>query len=65
MDFERVLERVLFLMPLWFGIGFIAPLTSEILHSLALRPLGMPPLAFGLMLGLVWGGYASWRRRWL
>ena len=65
MDLGRVLERVLFLMPLWFGIGFIAPLTAEILHGFALRPLGLPPLVFGLMLVLAWGGYATWRRRWL
>jgi hypothetical protein len=62
---NSVIENLLHYLPLIFGIGFIAPLTSEILQAWNVAPLGMPPLAAGLLLGMMWGGYATWRRSWL
>ena len=51
--------------PLIFGIGFIAPLTAQILERLAWHlPFGLTPLIAGLTFGAAWGGYAQLRGRW-
>lgn len=62
---KTFIENLLHYMPLIFGLGFIAPLTAEILYAWHAAPLGLPPLAAGLLLGAAWGGYATWRRSWL
>lgn len=59
------IESLLHYLPLIFGLGFLAPLTTEILLSYGIAPLGLSPLVAGLLLGAVWGGYATWRRSWL
>jgi hypothetical protein len=52
-------------MPLLFGIGFIAPLVAELLALAGLRPLGLSPVGFGLVLGSLWGLYATVKGSWL
>jgi len=53
-------------MPLWFGIGFLAPLIAQCLQALAWSvPFGMTPLGFGLALGGLLGVAATARGRWL
>ncbi|MEQ1755069.1 MAG: hypothetical protein ABL973_13160 [Micropepsaceae bacterium] len=60
------LEKLVYFLPLLFGIGFVAPLTAEIVRAWSLPlPTGFAPLAAGLLLGVVWGGIATWKRRWL
>ena len=53
-------------MPLWFGIGFLAPLIAQSLVALGWpAPLGMTPLTFGLATGGLLGTVATLRGRWL
>ena len=62
---KAVIEKLLYFLPLIFGVGFLAPLTTEILQANGLAPFGLPPLAAGLILGTAWGAWATWRRSWL
>lgn len=53
-------------MPFLFGIGFIAPLTAELMALAGIdAPLGLSRLAFGLMFGGLWGVYATIKGSWL
>lgn len=51
-------------MPFFFGIGFLAPLISEVLVLTHLN-LGAPPLVIGLIVGGAWGAFATWSGRWI
>jgi hypothetical protein len=62
----KVVQGFLKLMPLSFGIGFIAPLTAQILKVSGWgASLPASPLAIGLILGTVWGGSTVIRGRWI
>ncbi|PKB25823.1 hypothetical protein B0I00_1030 [Novosphingobium kunmingense] len=53
-------------MPLLFGIGFIAPLIAQVMVRFdVVPPLGITPLAFGLLVGAPWGLVTVIRGRWL
>jgi hypothetical protein len=61
-----VLKKLLLWMPFLFGIGFIAPLTAQLMTSWGIEaPLGLSPIGFGLIFGGLWGLYANIRGRWL
>jgi hypothetical protein len=52
--------------PLWFGIGFLAPVLAALIVALAVTPpLGLSPLACGLIAGGTLGLIATIRRTWL
>jgi hypothetical protein len=52
--------------PLWFGVGFLAPVLAALIVALAVTPpLGLSPLACGLILGGALGLIATIRRTWL
>ncbi len=52
--------------PLLFGIGFLAPLIAQTLEALSVSaPLGVPPPACGLLVGSLWGAFATLRGRWV
>jgi len=62
----KILQGFLGLLPLWFGIGFIAPLTAEIIKAFGWQAsLPVAPLVAGLILGIVWGGSTVMRGRWI
>lgn len=62
----KIVQGFLGLMPLWFGIGFIAPLTAEIIKAFGGQAsLPVTPLVAGLILGIVWGGSTIVRGRWI
>ena len=52
--------------PILFGIGFIAPLVAA-LFALAgvAKPLGIPPIYWGLIIGIGLGAMARMRKTWL
>ncbi len=53
-------------MPLFFGMGFIAPLIAQSMAALGIdAPFGTSRIAFGLLIGAPWGLYATLRGRWL
>ena len=61
------LLRYLFAVgPLLFGVGFLAPLIAQSLDALGWpAPLGLTPLAFGLVVGGALGLIANLRGRWV
>jgi hypothetical protein len=62
----EALRKLIQYLPLLFGIGFIAPLTAQLMVSFGIEaPLGLTPLAVGLAFGGAWGLYAQMRGRWI
>jgi hypothetical protein len=60
------LRKLFAIMPFLFGIGFIAPLTAQIMDRWKIdAPLGLSPIVFGLLFGGAWGLIANIRGRWL
>lgn len=63
---QQALKGIFFIMPLLFGLGFIAPVTAELMDLTGTAaPMGLTPLTFGLLLGGAWGLYATIRGSWL
>ena len=63
---QQALKAFFFIMPFLFGIGFIAPLTAEILAVAEVEsPLGLTRVGFGLLFGGLWGLYATIKGSWL
>ena len=63
---SQVIAKLFAVMPLLFGIGFIAPLTAQLMALWDIdAPLGMSRIAVGLLLGGAWGLYANIKGRWL
>ena len=63
---QSALQGLFKIMPLLFGIGFIAPLIAQTMVYWGWQPpLGVAPLAFGLLIGGGWGLYATIRGRWV
>ena len=50
--------------PVFFGLGFIAPLIAQSMEAANLgAPLGLSTLQFGLGVGVILGIVAKWRGR--
>ena len=63
---QRALRGLFFVMPFLFGIGFIAPVTAELMNAFRISaPLGLTPIAFGLVFGGLWGLYATIKGAWV
>jgi hypothetical protein len=63
---HAAIQKFFALMPLFFGIGFIAPLIAQSMAALHVAaPFGLSPVAVGLTVGALWGLYATLRGRWL
>jgi hypothetical protein len=61
-----VVRSIFSFMPLFFGVGFIAPLIAQVMAAFDIAaPLGISRMAFGLSAGAPWGLYAVLRGRWL
>lgn len=61
-----VLRKLFAIMPFLFGLGFIAPLTAQIMSAAKIgAPFGLGNIAFGLLFGGLWGLVANIRGRWL
>jgi hypothetical protein len=63
----RLLMLLLQVMPLIFGLGFIAPLIAQLLDRVLPGAAAQAqwPLLAGLAIGGSWGALANLRRRWL
>ena len=59
------IRKLFGVMPFLFGIGFIAPLTAQLLQAAGLEPFGLSPLAVAVPFGAAWGLYANIKGRWL
>ena len=63
---QQALKGIFFIMPFLFGIGFIAPVTAELIVLAGVgAPFGLTPLVAGLLLGGAWGLYATIKGSWL
>jgi hypothetical protein len=63
---QAVVQKLFAIMPLLFGIGFIAPLIAQLMQAWDIpAPPGLSPIAIGLAIGGAWGLYANIRGRWL
>ena len=63
---QQALKGVFFILPFLFGIGFIAPVTAELLTVTSVpAPFGMTPIGFGLIFGGAWGLYATIKGSWV
>jgi hypothetical protein len=62
----EAIRKLFAVMPFLFGIGFIAPLTAQIMIAAGIEgPFGLSPIAFGLAFGGAWGLYAQFKGRWI
>jgi len=62
----EAIRKLFAIMPFLFGIGFIAPLTAQLMALFGLEgPFGMSRIGFGLLFGGAWGLYANIKGRWL
>jgi hypothetical protein len=63
---QQALKGIFFIMPFLFGIGFIAPVTAELMTVAGIEaPLNLPRIGFGLLVGGAWGLYATVKGSWL
>jgi hypothetical protein len=63
---QQALKGLFFIMPFLFGIGFIAPLTAELMTAAGVEaPLLLSNIGFGLLFGAAWGLYATVKGSWL
>lgn len=63
---QQALKGIFFIMPLLFGLGFIAPVTAELVVLTGVEaPGGLAPLTAGLLFGGAWGLYATVKGSWL
>ncbi len=63
---ELGLKALMKLLPLIFGIGFLAPVIASALVALGMTaPLGLSPLHFGFVIAGLWGLIATITGRWL
>ncbi len=61
-----LLSRLVALGPIFFGLGFVAPLVAQTLDAMGLEaPIAPSNLVFGLTLGLAAGLVAQVRGSWL
>lgn len=62
----QVIKTIFYFGPLLFGVGFLAPLSSQIIKAAAWTPpFGLTPLMTGLILGGTLGLLAQIRGRWI
>lgn len=62
----EAIRKLFSIMPFLFGIGFIAPLTAQLMAYWDIPgPFGMSPIGFGLLFGGAWGLYANIKGRWI
>ena len=62
----QVLKTVFYLGPLLFGLGFLAPLTAQIISRTGWTPpFDLTPLIAGLIVGGGLGLLAQIRGRWI
>lgn len=62
----QVIKTVFFFGPLLFGIGFLTPLSAQIIQSIGWTPpFGLSPLIAGLLIGGGLGLIAQIRGRWI
>ena len=63
---KDAIRKVFGWMPLFFGLGFIAPLIAQSMQAMeVVAPFGLSSITVGLLIGGPWGLYAVLRGRWI
>ena len=63
---QQVIKSIFYLGPLLFGLGFLAPLTAQIIEAMAWTPpFGLSSLMTGLIVGGTLGLMAQIRGTWI
>ncbi len=66
MNVRQMLRKAFAWGPVFFGIGFVAPLVAQTLEATATAPpLGFTAIQTGLVVGIVLGTVAKLRGRWI
>ena len=61
-----VIKAIFYLGPLLFGLGFLAPLSVQLIQAIGWTPpLGLTPLIAGLIIGGTLGLLAQIRGTWI
>ena len=64
--FAKLLEWPLTVLPFFFGLAFLAPLSVQVMESFGVEALGGVDMwTVSLIIFGVWGGIASWTGRWI
>lgn len=64
--FAGVIRKLAPYGPIFFGIGFVAPVVAQAMDTASLSaPGGLTTLQFGLIVGLTTGTIAKLRGRWI
>jgi hypothetical protein len=62
----RIVAFIFSFGPVFFGIGFIAPLIAALLSLAKITPpFGLSGIQFGLIIGVIAGSIAMRRRTWI
>jgi hypothetical protein len=62
----NVLQQLGKFGPVFFGVGFVAPLIAQSMEAASLSaPLGLSNLVFGLVIGSAMGVVAKFRGSWV
>lgn len=63
---QQVIKSIFYFGPLLFGLGFLAPLSAQLIEALSWSPpFGLSPLMAGLIIGGALGMIAQVRGRWI
>ncbi|MEQ9519606.1 MAG: hypothetical protein RLN89_09220 [Parvibaculum sp.] len=61
-----ILKRLYPWGPVFFGIGFLAPLFAALMEAFGIAaPLGLSEIQTGLLIGTGWGLVAKFGGRWI
>ncbi|MBT6180647.1 MAG: hypothetical protein HOI00_01745 [Halieaceae bacterium] len=64
--FAKLLKWLLTVLPFFFGLAFLAPLSVQVMESFGVEALGGVDMwTVSLIIFGVWGGIASWTGRWI
>ena len=62
----KLLERFLGALPFFFGLGFLAPLSVQVMAEFGIDTIGGVDIwTVALIIFGAWGGVASWTGRWI
>ena len=62
----KLLEGFLGALPFFFGLAFLAPLAVQVLANFGINAIvGVDTWLIALVIFGVWGGFATWKGRWI
>ena len=63
---SKLLTGFLGALPFFFGLAFLAPLAVQVLANLGITAIGgVDTWPIALVVFGVWGGFATWKGRWI